>query len=63
MIWNKYAVTAVSIGVVFGGFPFINCQQNDMTTEMVSMHELGLVPHSVASPKTVVGLTESICDR
>ena len=34
-----------------------------MTIEMVSMHELGLIPHSVASSKTVVGLTESICDR
>ena len=60
MIWNEYAVTAVSIGVVFGGFPFINCQQNDMATGMVSMHELELVPHSVASLKTVPDPTESI---
>ena len=28
---------------------------------MVSMHELGLIPHSVVSPKTIAGPTESIC--
>ena len=61
MIWNKYAVTAVSIGVVFKGYLFINCRQNDITTEMVSMHELGLIPHSVGSPKVVADPIESIC--
>ena len=32
-----------------------------MTMEMVSMHELRLIPHSVVSPKTIAGPTESIC--